>query len=203
MVTIAPSKDTKIILYTDNPDWDIKKTSVSTPRGTKSLEKYTVDVSDPDPVLDNPASIEDPTITSGVSESRKHPMTGKMEKHPGIDEASKARGSAGIENTVLEAPAGGKVLRTGLEERAGNKIVVSHGRGRESKFFHAADSFVKPGQYFTRNQLRGAGRTPLGIVGNTGRSKGAHIHWEYRVNGKVVDPNTQLRVEMEYKSGTK
>ncbi len=200
MVTIAPNKDTKIILYTDNPNVDIKQTSIATPNGTKPLEKVITDVSDPDPVFDNPSTIKDPIITSGVSANRKQPVTGEIRKHPGIDISSKEHHSAGIKNTVLEAPAGGKVIRTGYEKGAGNKIVISHGGGRESKFFHSADVFGKPGDYFTRKAQNAGGNTPLGIVGGTGgKSTGPHVHWELRENGKVVDPNSRLRVEMEGK----
>jgi len=84
-------------------------------------------------------------------------------------------------------------LRTGHEEGgAGNYIVTSHGGGRESKFFHGAEINVMKGQYI----LRG---TKLGTVGNTGASRGAHLHWEYRQNGKVIPPNLTLGNPIPYR----
>ncbi len=188
VVTMPLSKDTKLTLYTDDPNKDIKQSYVTTSAGTKRLEKVITDVSDPGTGLDRPTGISDPVVTSGVSESRKHPVLGTTRPHHGMDISSKSKRSAGIAGTEILAPAGGKVLRVGYQEKgAGKYVVISHGSGRESKFFHLKDASVKAGDYVLRGQN-------LGTVGKTGGiSSGEHIHWEHRESGKVIDPNTRLK----------
>ena len=71
----------------------------------------------------------------------------------------------------------------------GNAVVVDHGRGVMSGFWHLSQIHVVEGQ-------RVEPGTPLGLVGNTGLSTGAHLHWEVRVMGIPVDPLQWVREEI-------
>lgn len=63
---------------------------------------------------------------------------------------------------------------------------MDHGGGAESKFFHLNRVDARDGQYVLRGDR-------LGTVGKTGGiSTGEHIHWEHRVGGNVVNPNSRL-----------
>ena len=89
----------------------------------------------------------------------------------------------------LAAPAGGPVLaaaagRVVLAEKLtvqGNTVVLDHGLGLTSSYFHMNAIQVKVGDAVKQGQA-------VGVVGNTGLSTGPHLHWEIRLAGVPVDP---------------
>ncbi|MGQ9585245.1 MAG: peptidoglycan DD-metalloendopeptidase family protein [Anaerolineae bacterium] len=85
------------------------------------------------------------------------------------------------EGTEVRAPAIGRVVLAEKLWVRGNAVVVDHGQGVFTGYWHLAEVEVSAGQ------LVWPGRV-LGRVGNTGLSTGAHLHWELRVNGVPVDP---------------
>jgi murein DD-endopeptidase MepM/ murein hydrolase activator NlpD len=64
----------------------------------------------------------------------------------------------------------------------GNVVVVRHNNGLETLYAHLSQRKVKPGDYVQSGQL-------IGLGGNTGRSYGAHLHFEVRYMGQAIDPN--------------
>jgi len=82
----------------------------------------------------------------------------------------------------ITAPATGRVVLTepGLVVR-GNATVIDHGWGVYSGFWHQSEFRVQVGDMVTPGQI-------IGLVGDTGRGTGAHMHWELWVNGVQVDP---------------
>jgi len=64
---------------------------------------------------------------------------------------------------------------------AGNWVVISHGNGIVTKYMHSSATFVSPGDQVTRGQN-------IGLVGNTGNSFGAHLHFQVEVDGVAVNP---------------
>ncbi|MBN2002332.1 MAG: M23 family metallopeptidase [Anaerolineae bacterium] len=78
------------------------------------------------------------------------------------------------------APADGVVLMAEKLEARGNAILVDHGWGLVTGYWHLSRLDVEEGQHVRRGQ-------PLGLVGNTGLSTGSHLHWEVWVNGVSVD----------------
>jgi murein DD-endopeptidase MepM/ murein hydrolase activator NlpD len=81
---------------------------------------------------------------------------------------------------VLAPVAGTVVLAEPLFVR-GNAVVIDHGRGVYSGYWHMQSLNVKAGDRVLPGQV-------LGMVGSTGLSTGAHLHWEMRVDGVAVDP---------------
>ena len=81
---------------------------------------------------------------------------------------------------VLVPAAGLVVLAEPLFVR-GNAVVIDHGRGVYTGYWHLSALNVKVGDRVAPGQV-------LGEVGSTGLSTGAHLHWEMRVNGAAVDP---------------
>ncbi len=112
-------------------------------------------------------------LTSSVG-SRRDPITGASDYHEGLD-ISAERGSA------VYATADGQVRFAGREGGYGNLVVVDHGYGLETRYGHLATFRVTPGAEIRRGDV-------LGVVGSTGRSTGSHLHYEVRVNGRLLNP---------------
>jgi murein DD-endopeptidase MepM/ murein hydrolase activator NlpD len=63
----------------------------------------------------------------------------------------------------------------------GNAVILNHGGGVYTGYWHLNEIKVTPGQMVKQGEV-------LGLVGNTGLSTGAHLHWEMRIFGIAVDP---------------
>jgi len=94
--------------------------------------------------------------------------------HYGVDFG----GGVGIQ---VWAPAPGKVIFVGPLEIRGNATIIDHGWGVYTGYFHQSELFVQVGDQVETGQV-------IGLVGNTGRSTGAHLHWEMWVGGVAVEP---------------
>lgn len=94
--------------------------------------------------------------------------------HEGIDF------SAGSGTPVYAPEAGVVVLAEPLTVR-GNAVIIDHGWGVHSGFYHLSEIGVAVGQQVKKADL-------VGRVGNTGLSTGAHLHWDLRVRGINVNP---------------
>ncbi len=94
--------------------------------------------------------------------------------HSGVDFC----GGAGLS---IAAPAAGVVVFTGNLTIRGNVTFIDHGWGVYTGYFHQSQINVQPGDRVTPGQI-------IGVVGDTGRVTGAHLHWELWVNGVQVNP---------------
>jgi len=63
----------------------------------------------------------------------------------------------------------------------GKSIVINHGYGYKTRYAHLSAFKVKQGQKVSRGEL-------IGLVGNTGKSTGAHLHYEVEKGGVKVNP---------------
>ncbi len=86
------------------------------------------------------------------------------------------------------APAAGVVVMTDKLEVRGNALLVDHGWGVVTGYWHLSRINVREGQRVKRGDV-------LGLVGNTGLSTGSHLHWEMWVNGVSVDAQQWLDPE--------
>jgi murein DD-endopeptidase MepM/ murein hydrolase activator NlpD/beta-lactamase regulating signal transducer with metallopeptidase domain len=103
-----------------------------------------------------------------------NPISGKTEKHAGVDLAKEA-------GTPVVAPLNGKVRTAAAEGDRGNAVVIDHGNGLETRFHHLGEMSVAPGQTITKGDK-------IGTVGSTGKSTGPHVHFEVRDFGEPIDP---------------
>ena len=105
--------------------------------------------------------------------------------HTGVD----LRGKRG---TPIKAMNHGKVVLTGDHFFTGLTVVIDHGGGIQSMFFHLDKIMVNQGQTVSKGQV-------IGLVGSTGRATGPHLHLGVRVNGARVDPLllTEISRELE------
>jgi murein DD-endopeptidase MepM/ murein hydrolase activator NlpD len=73
---------------------------------------------------------------------------------------------------------------------SGNSVIIDHGDGIYSMFFHLSESKVRMGQAVMKGDV-------IGLVGATGRVSGAHLHWGVRVQGSRVDPLQLIKLRLD------
>lgn len=82
---------------------------------------------------------------------------------------------------TVTAPASGIVALAEPLQVRGNAVILDHGQGLLSGYWHLSQILVKVGQPINAGDA-------IGLVGNTGLSTGAHLHWEVHIYGVAVDP---------------
>ena len=105
---------------------------------------------------------------------RRDPFTGSRKFHKGLDIVAQRR-------TPILSPADGVVTKSSRLGGYGNVVYLSHGNGLTTRYAHLDGFEVKAGQEVKRGDV-------LGYLGNTGRSLGAHLHYEVLVNNTKVNP---------------
>jgi len=123
------------------------------------------------------------TITSGFGYrfSPMHRGDGEAgEFHAGIDIANAA-------DTLVHATAEGTVRFSGWSHGYGNMVVIDHGYGLSTLYGHTSKTLVKIGDRVMRGQV-------IAYMGTTGRSTGAHLHYEVWRQGRPINPWTYLKV---------
>jgi murein DD-endopeptidase MepM/ murein hydrolase activator NlpD len=100
--------------------------------------------------------------------------------HSGLDVAAPA-------GTVVLAANTGRVALLADQFFSGTLVILDHGQGLFTMYFHLQESLVREGQQVGRGQ-------PIGRVGTTGRSSGPHLHWGVRLQGARIDPLELLRL---------
>lgn len=121
----------------------------------------------PEPLESSGAGLVWPTTTKHVSQYFRW-------GHTGIDIDNRAR-------PVVYAAAAGTVEFAGWMGGYGNLLIVSHGGGAQTYYGHLDKFYVSPGASVEPGAA-------IGQMGSTGRSTGAHLHYEYRLNGRPVNP---------------
>lgn len=122
-----------------------------------------------------PASLE--YISSGFG-YRADPFTGGAAFHAGLD----FKGPIGA---PIFAAANGRVSFIGVQQGYGNVVEVDHGNGLMTRYAHMSGFRARVGQPVEAGQV-------IGLIGNTGRSTGPHLHFEVRINDRAVNPRPFL-----------
>lgn len=110
---------------------------------------------------------------------RTDPFTGRTSMHEGID-------FAGREGSNVLAVAAGVVSWTGRESGYGNIVEISHNDGFVTRYAHNKENLVAAGDVVRKGD-------PIALIGSTGRSTGAHVHYEVYKHGRAVDPSSYVR----------
>lgn len=105
---------------------------------------------------------------------RRDPVNKKWGMHYGVD-------LAGLKKSPVLSTAAGTVVSVSRHPSYGRMIVIDHGLGIRTRYGHLYKILVRRGQ-------KVGFRQKIGLLGNTGRTTGAHIHYEILVNGKPYDP---------------
>ncbi|MCJ2140995.1 M23 family metallopeptidase [Methylobacterium sp. E-066] len=119
----------------------------------------------------------EPVVSSPFG-TRLDPFTRGLAFHTGLDLKAESGEPA-------RATAPGRVSAADYAGGYGNMVEIDHGHGVVTRFGHLARIRVRPGQ-------RVAAGDVVGAVGSTGRSTGAHLHYETRIDGEPVDPQRFL-----------
>jgi murein DD-endopeptidase MepM/ murein hydrolase activator NlpD len=119
------------------------------------------------------------SITSKYGK-RKDPLNQKTAFHTGID----FRGKKG---EPILATADGVVKKAFRNGGYGNYVLIDHGNGYTTSFSHMKKYLVRKGDKIQRGQL-------IGLVGNSGRSTGSHLHYEIALDKKTINPYNFLEV---------
>ena len=110
---------------------------------------------------------------------RIDPITGQMAVHEGIDFIAET-------GTPILAAASGVVITAEFQQAYGNMVEVDHGGDLMTRYAHASKILVKVGQFVRSGEK-------IAEVGSTGRSTGAHLHFEVRHKGAAQNPAKFLR----------
>lgn len=109
---------------------------------------------------------------------RIDPFVHEASMHTGMD----FRGNFG---DPVHATGAGKVVKAGWEGGYGQMVEIDHGEGLTSRYGHLSQIDVWTGQTVHVGDV-------IGRLGSTGRSTGAHLHYETRINGEAVNPEKFL-----------
>jgi murein DD-endopeptidase MepM/ murein hydrolase activator NlpD len=94
------------------------------------------------------------------------------------------------EGEPVKAPNDGVVILVDDQFYSGNSLVLDHGQGIYTMFFHLSKATVRYGQAVRKGDV-------IALVGSTGRATGAHLHWGVRVQGAKVDPLALIKLKLD------
>jgi murein DD-endopeptidase MepM/ murein hydrolase activator NlpD len=112
-------------------------------------------------------------VSSGFG-YRLSPFTNEKEFHRGLDICNR-------KGAPVLAPADGVVFSVDWDPGYGKTVTINHGYGLNTLYAHLDKIYVKKGQVVKRHQ-------EIAQVGDTGRTTGAHLHYEVHLNGVPVNP---------------
>lgn len=117
--------------------------------------------------------VRDSLITAGYGDARSYNQGPIEIFHTGVD-------YAGPVGTPIYAPAGGTAVFSGTLNIQGNTLIVDHGLGVLTGYYHLSKIHITVGEVITRGQLLAEG-------GSSGLSSGPHLHWDLRVGNVPVN----------------
>lgn len=118
---------------------------------------------------------------------RIDPFNGRTAYHTGIDFRERY-------GAPVHTSGAGKVVKTGYHGGYGKMVEVDHGNGITSRYAHLSAISVSKGQTVRAGAV-------IGKIGSTGRSTGAHLHYEVRINDNPVNPIRFIRAGKRLKTG--
>jgi murein DD-endopeptidase MepM/ murein hydrolase activator NlpD len=133
-----------------------------------------------DTIQNIPLGAPVPGVLTSKFGKRIDPINGKAAYHRGVD----IRGRKGSD---VKATADGTVVVQSYDKANGRYVILDHGNGFRTKYAHLKKSLVQKGDAVGRGQV-------IGLVGNSGRSTGPHVHYEIYYVDKVINPIRFVRV---------
>jgi len=115
-------------------------------------------------------------VSSSFNPKRLHPVTGQVRAHRGVDYVAKV-------GTPIKAAGKGRVIKSAYNQYNGNYVFIKHNDTYTTKYLHLKKRKVKQGATVKQGQV-------IGTLGSTGRVTGAHLHYEFIVNGVHRNPRT-------------
>lgn len=115
-------------------------------------------------------------VSSNFNPKRLHPVTGQVKAHRGVDYVAAI-------GTPIKAAGNGRVIESGYNQFNGNYVFIKHNDTYTTKYLHLTKRNVSKGASVKQGQI-------IGTLGKTGRVTGAHLHYEFIVNGVHRNPRT-------------
>jgi murein DD-endopeptidase MepM/ murein hydrolase activator NlpD len=122
------------------------------------------------------APLEFRRVSSKFSRARYHPILDLVRAHQGVDYAAPS-------GTPVRAAGDGRIRFRGQRGGYGNLVEIDHGGGIVTVYGHLSRFAPK-----TRVGSRVQQGQTIAYVGMTGLATGPHLHYEYRLNGRYLDP---------------
>lgn len=158
-----------------------------------------------DPDVTEPEQVKVDSVFLGVSDQKRwkgpfaYPLAGEQRTTAPFGQRRSYNGGVitgyhtgldldGDKGTPIYAPAPGTVVMAEPLQVRGNVVILDHGLGVLTGFWHLSRIDVQVGQVVSQGEV-------VGLVGSSGRSTGPHLHWEMRVGGVPVDPVQWTRQE--------
>lgn len=115
-------------------------------------------------------------VSSSFNPRRFHPVLRRVKPHNGIDYVAPV-------GTPIVAAGAGRVIKSGYDKYNGHHVFIQHPGSIVTKYLHFNKRSVKKGQSVKQGQV-------IGTLGATGMATGAHLHYEFVVNGVHRNPRT-------------
>lgn len=115
-------------------------------------------------------------VSSSFNPRRFHPVQKRIKPHRGVDYVARV-------GTPVLAAGDGKVVRASYDKYNGHHVFIQHGERYQTKYLHFTKRAVKVGQTVKQGQV-------VGYLGRTGMVTGAHLHYEFLVDGVHRNPRT-------------
>lgn len=122
--------------------------------------------------------LKDPFYMSSGFGIRPDPITGQRSLHEGVDFVARP-------GTPILATGSGTVRRSDFNGDHGQVVEIEHDEGYLSRYAHLSRRHVRAGQTVQGGQV-------IGELGSSGRTTGAHLHYEVEHQGRLIDPNRAL-----------
>jgi murein DD-endopeptidase MepM/ murein hydrolase activator NlpD len=116
---------------------------------------------------------------TGPFGERQDPFNGEGAFHAGVDISCHF-------GQPIVAPADGTVIYADFYSGYGRLLEIDHGNGIQTRYGHLSGFAVSDGESVRKGQV-------IGYVGMSGRSTGAHLHYEVRIHDTPVNPHKFLR----------
>ena len=189
-LTVAnqPSQWTQPWLFTDDNQWDYQQITLT--GQAAAIDQAAIEaerarlfelwnIKTPEPQWQTPFQLPISNyldISSSYGARRSYNGGPYRTYHEGVDFSAYG-------GTAVTAPATGTVILAEFLYVRGGAVIIDHGLGIYTGYYHMSAITVEPGQIVAPGQL-------LGEVGTTGLSTGNHLHWDLLVNGTWVDALT-------------
>jgi murein DD-endopeptidase MepM/ murein hydrolase activator NlpD len=115
-------------------------------------------------------------VSSSFNPRRFHPVQKRVKPHRGVDYVARV-------GTPVLAAGNGKVVRSSYDKYNGHHVFIQHGERYQTKYLHFTKRAVKVGQTVKQGDV-------IGYLGSSGMVTGAHLHYEFLVDGVHRNPRT-------------
>ncbi|MBP1663668.1 MAG: Peptidase [Bacteroidetes bacterium] len=129
-----------------------------------------------------PVANKDLTRVASGYGMRMDPIYHSRRFHAGMDFTAPT-------GTDIYATGNGRVASAGWQQGYGNCVEIDHGFGYVTLYGHMSSISVRAGQAVNRGEV-------IGLVGNTGKSTGPHLHYEVHYKGEIMNPQNYYFLDL-------